>query len=633
VLRTNIIFAWTILVLSIGPAWADKPGWVKVDGLYVREGPGTDHDRIGKLSKGDNVVVTAFTDDRWCKALLPDGKVGWVKEEYLEFSGEAGRRMAKQEGKAAMCIPAWSTSSSARMRGGPSLSSKVIGHLTKGEKVFVTDVDDSWRKVKTDSGTGWVHSGLLEFDLQAGRRLAGQGGGTASSGAAWINTEVVNVRKGPSQGYSKVGQLTKGAKVQVIETKSDWVKCSGQGCTGWIRSDLLETEASRGRKLAADTGAPGRDKAYCVGNRVHLREGPDRGRESLDKLLEGETLWIQDEKSGWCKVTTEEGKTGWIAGWYVRRHGAQTTVTQPPTLSPLTAPGADFPSPSVEPEEGRLEPFTAWIAEDGTRVRAGPGLDQPVKLALDKHAKVRVTDCEKHWCKVTTESGEVGWAAGWVLDFQPPGRPEAYKVINGKRQEVKTGWVNSPVVHVRAGQGTDAKALGTVNLGDEVIIIGRSGEWLNVVMGDGTTGWVRNDLIQARAERLTNGGGDASGVGARIVREAMRHLGKPYRRGAEGPNTFDCSGFTQYVLGKFGVRLRRTCDGVFRQGRPVARDELVPGDVVVFRNTYKRGISHVGIYIGNNNFIHASNSRSGVKISSLDSGYYAPKWVGARRMH
>jgi len=64
----------------------------------------------------------------------------------------------------------------------------------------------------------------------------------------------------------------------------------------------------------------------------------------------------------------------------------------------------------------------------------------------------------------------------------------------------------------------------------------------------------------------------------------------------------------------------------------VSRGELIAGDVVFFKNTYRRGISHVGLYIGDGEFIHASNRRGGVKISELDSSYYQPRWAGARRM-
>jgi len=82
-----------------------------------------------------------------------------------------------------------------------------------------------------------------------------------------------------------------------------------------------------------------------------------------------------------------------------------------------------------------------------------------------------------------------------------------------------------------------------------------------------------------------------------------------------------------------GVSLPRSSDTQFRRGQPVSRSDLAPGDVVFFENTYKSGISHVGLYIGNNEFIHAANSRRGVRIDSLDSSYYAPRYAGARRMY
>ncbi|MFW6155836.1 MAG: C40 family peptidase, partial [Armatimonadota bacterium] len=80
------------------------------------------------------------------------------------------------------------------------------------------------------------------------------------------------------------------------------------------------------------------------------------------------------------------------------------------------------------------------------------------------------------------------------------------------------------------------------------------------------------------------------------------------------------------------VKLSRSSRTQFNQGTPISRDNLQIGDVVFFRNTYRSGISHVGIYMGGNQFIHAANSRSNVKIDSLNSSYYAPRYAGARRM-
>jgi cell wall-associated NlpC family hydrolase len=125
--------------------------------------------------------------------------------------------------------------------------------------------------------------------------------------------------------------------------------------------------------------------------------------------------------------------------------------------------------------------------------------------------------------------------------------------------------------------------------------------------------------------------GAVSFTGSRVVAKAEQYLGTPYRYGGAAPGGFDCSGFVQYILGQFQVSLNRTAASQYNNGVAVNKDSLVSGDLVFF-NTYG-GISHVGIYTGNGSFIHSSSSRSGgVIYSSLSEGYYAQRYVGARRV-
>lgn len=119
-------------------------------------------------------------------------------------------------------------------------------------------------------------------------------------------------------------------------------------------------------------------------------------------------------------------------------------------------------------------------------------------------------------------------------------------------------------------------------------------------------------------------------VARRIVSNAMQYLGAPYVWGATGPYGFDCSGFTYAMFAGAGISLPRMADEQFEVGRPVSRSSLRPGDLVFF-TTYEPGASHVGIYIGNGNFIHAS-SVADVTITSLSKSYYAERYLGARRM-
>ena len=118
---------------------------------------------------------------------------------------------------------------------------------------------------------------------------------------------------------------------------------------------------------------------------------------------------------------------------------------------------------------------------------------------------------------------------------------------------------------------------------------------------------------------------------AGILKTAMSYKGVKYRFGGATPAGFDCSGFVMYVFNKHGIKLPRTADIQFTVGKPIKnKKELKPGDLVFFE-TYEKGASHVGIYQGNDKFVHASSSR-GVTLSGLSEEYYAKRYLGARRV-
>ena len=113
-----------------------------------------------------------------------------------------------------------------------------------------------------------------------------------------------------------------------------------------------------------------------------------------------------------------------------------------------------------------------------------------------------------------------------------------------------------------------------------------------------------------------------------VISESMQYLGVPYVFGGTSPSGFDCSGYVQYVFAHAGVHLPRTADVQYEVGSPAG--ELMPGDLVFF-STYCPGVSHVGIYLGDRQFIHASSS-AGVSVASLDSSYWGGCYLGARRV-
>ena len=121
----------------------------------------------------------------------------------------------------------------------------------------------------------------------------------------------------------------------------------------------------------------------------------------------------------------------------------------------------------------------------------------------------------------------------------------------------------------------------------------------------------------------------SSATADKIIAVGKSKLGSPYVFGSTGPNSFDCSGFTSYVFAQAGISLPRVASSQAYGGKRVSKANLQKGDLVFF-NTFG-GISHVGIYIGSGNFIHASSYGSSVTISNLNDGYYGPRYVTAAR--
>ena len=269
------------------------------------------------------------------------------------------------------------------------------------------------------------------------------------------------------------------------------------------------------------------------------------------------------------------------------------------------------------------------VTASAPKLRAEASTTSACLTLLPKGTSVVVEDDSiAGWYKVNHE-GVTGYLSSEYVSFSISG---SAKLGNGK--------VTGNDVNVRSAASTSASRLGSLNKGDVVAVTGIDNGWYKISF-NGKTGYVRSDYMTITKEALSSRGTEAaaasaaSSKGSEIVAYAKQYLGVKYVYAGASSKGFDCSGYTMYVMKHFGYNLPHTATGQMGYGTSVAKSALQPGDLVFFCDPSRSGgkaASHVGIYIGSNQFIHASSGGGKVQIDSLSKAYYAKYYVGARRL-
>jgi cell wall-associated NlpC family hydrolase/LysM repeat protein len=257
----------------------------------------------------------------------------------------------------------------------------------------------------------------------------------------------------------------------------------------------------------------------------------------------------------------------------------------------------------------------AVLMGNHVNVRAGARTDAPSVLKVDGGTPAVVVDRISNWYKLEFPHGTKGWVRGDFL-VASANRP---RQLSAYEKEDRS------VILAREAREEEEESEARAAREERIARRERDEErahWLRT-RHHGTSHHQSDDEDDSRVAR--NGNSDNG-----ILSTAERMLGTRYRWGAASRSATDCSGFTSQVFARNGFRLPRTAREQSEVGRRVSRDGLKPGDLVFFR-TRGSGVSHVGIYEGNNSFIHASSAKGHVTISKLD-GYYARRFAGARRV-
>ena len=329
------------------------------------------------------------------------------------------------------------------------------------------------------------------------------------------------------------------------------------------------------------------DTEYKVitANDVNFRSGPSTSYSVIGKFNKGDKVEYLGESGSWIKVKYSD-KTGYVYEEYVGEDTSNTTTIK-------------------------------YVNATSLNVRSGPSTSYSVIGKLSNGTKVEVISTSNGWSKIKYDGG-----TGYVSS--------KYLSSSSTESSTTTKYVNATSLNVRSGPSTSYSIIGQLSNGERVEVISTSNGWAKIKY-NGQTGYVSSKYLSNTASDSSS---STSTSVNKVISLAKSLLGKPYVWGAQGPSSFDCSGFTYYVFkNAANVSLPRVSSDQSEYGTYVSKSNLKAGDLIFFDTSGENdgNVSHVGIYLGNNEFIHSSSSKGQVVISQM-STYYTNAYVNARRV-
>ncbi len=415
---------------------------------------------------------------------------------------------------------------------------------------------------------------------------------SAKADSVRVNADILNVRASESTSSKIIAKVSNGTELTCLSGGNGWYKVRlSNGSEGFVKAEYV-TYTSYG---------------YVNATVLKVHSEPGLSTPVTGRLINGTMVELLSLDNSWYKIKAPDGSEGYVSADYISSSSAVSYITY------------------------------GYVTADVLRVHSSTGVFSPVTGRLTQNTKVELLAYDGSWYKIKSPDGSVGYVSADYISMTPGG------------SSVKYGYVDATLLNVRESPGTDTAILDRIVMGSAVEILSNEDSWYKIKAPNGLVGFVSAEYISqtpietadisSAGENITaSSAHDAPtdsqlSLGQAIVATARKYIGTPYVYAAAGPSSFDCSGFTMYVMNLHGISLPHQSASQAQCGYEVAMDELVAGDLVFFNTTRKSGVGHVGIYIGDGQFIHASSgSAHAVTISSLSEDYYSAHYLGARRV-
>lgn len=375
---------------------------------------------------------------------------------------------------------------------------------------------------------------------------------------------------------------------------------------------------------------------------ANLREKADENSKILEQLSLNQEVEVLEKDGDWYKVKSK-GITGYL------RQDLITLEKEENSTNINTDNNTTETNINQEQKISETEEVAKKVIED-TKLKIVPSINATDIIELKKDEEVTIIETINDWVCVQTKTTK-----GWMRKDKLKSVEEAKQNVEDieenqpiEEKVLKSLYVNNDTVNLRKEANTDSEIVAKLSLNTAVDVYAEENGWSKVKV-NGKEGYISSSLLSEKKKETSRSletprsktqetstkeettTAPTSTKGATVVETAKNYIGSKYVYGATGPNSFDCSGFTSYVFKQHGVSLSRTAAGQYGNGVAVSRDQLQPGDLVMFGKSVS-GINHVGIYIGGGQIVHAANSSRGVTTDTINSGYYNNNYVGARRV-
>jgi len=523
------------------------------------------------------------------------------------------------------------------MRKEPSTDSKRIMYVTQDYKVEVLEKVGEWYKIKYNGVTGYVFAKYVDVDESKLETKKEDTTTTKENTAtdvkneentdsniqdvttdAQIELQIKNetkVRLIPNITSNAIYTSNEVISITVIEQIGNWSYIYVDKIYGWVRTDDIVEENSISQDTTSNEDNKGSEQesekveiterkvAYVKYDNVNLRKKASTSSTILSKLkLNNEVIILEEVSSKWTKVEYD-GTVGYVSADLLSIEKQEQNKEE-----------------KNEEKVESTEKKVAYIKYDTVNLRKKASTSSNVLAKLKLNNEVIILEeVSSKWTKVEYD-GIVGYVSADLL-------------ANDKQEEnIKEETSTSRDGEITSREEEISDKQEETKLEEKVE---ESVKEETTPEKETSTNTDVKEETETPKEEDKKTETNSKTKGEEIAEYAQKYVGYKYVLGGTSPkNGFDCSGLTYYVYKQFGYTISRSSRTQAKDGKEVSKDELQPGDLLIFKNQSLTAIGHVGIYIGNNKMVHASEPGIGVVITDLDAkGYnYNKRYVTARRI-